>query len=307
MLEERLSHTYGQHNLGGGFNPQYGRQASNMYPSLPSGPTSAPPNGASGAESFYAGGPPAPSDPYGQGPARYDQHPQSMSPQAYSRGPIPVSMGSTPATEPHGYQPSAARPQRAPSFQGYASTPSQKSEASYFQESPNKSAQPQVSPLNQQPSNSSYYGANQAVASPATDPNQYYRGESRQSTFYHQGPPLEQPQATPQPPSEQYQQATPIQQQAANPVAQQQYAPPQHAPPQHAPPQHAPPPQAYQPTSHPNPSYWQPQSQQPFQSQAQPPPASSASYSKSSFPVVPTHQPQPQPQPKPVEEALIEL
>ena len=294
MLEERLSHTYGQHNLGGGYNAQHARPGSNMYPSLPPGPPSGLPNGTTGAESFYTGGPPSSSGPYGQAPTPYDQHPPSMSPQAYTRGPNPTSMGPIPTTDPRTYQQPAAHPQRAPSLQGYASTPSQKSETSYFQESPNTSAQPQVSPLHRQPSNPPYYGANQNVSSPAPDPTQYYKDNSTHSNFYSQGQSQEQYQATPQPPVEQYQQTTPMQPPATNPAVQQPHAPPQHA---------------YQPTSNPNPSYWQPQTQQPFQAQPQPPPAASTSYTQSSFPVVPTHQPQPQPQPqpKPVEEALIEL
>ena len=299
MLEERLSHTYGQHNLGAGYGAQHSRPTSSMYPSLPSGMPPGLQNGASGAESFYTGRPPPVPESYSQTPVPYGQHPQTVQPSQYDN-PAPALPQNV--SHPQGYQQAPAYPQRAPSFQGYASTPSQKSEASYSQESPNKAAQPQVSPLNAQPSNPSFYNANPAVASPATDPAQYYQGPSRQSTLYTQGYPQEQPQATPQPLPEQYPQLTPVQQQAPSLAAQPSYAPPQQIPSTQAPPQ-----QGYQPTSNPNSNYWQPQVQSAFQGHApsNPPPASASasSYTQSSFPMVPSHQPQP----KPVEEALIEL
>ena len=296
MLEERLSHTYGQHNLGAGYGAQHQRPASNMYPSLPSGAPTRLPNGNAGAESFYTGQPPT-AEAYGQAPAPYDHYAQPMSPpQQYASAPNPLSYGPMANAVPQGYpqHQQQTHPQRAPSIQGYASTPSQHSEASYFQESPNKAAQAQVSPLNAQPPNQGYYGANQAVTSPANDAAQYYSNETpKQSDMYPQVQQQEQAQGASHPPPDQYPQ---------NPMQQQPHQLPAQPPPQQV---QAPPQQFYQSPASQQPNYW---SAQPPSAYPNPQPAPAAAYSQSSFPAVPSHQPQPQAQPKPLaEESLIEL
>ena len=291
MLEERLSNAYGQHNLGAGYGAQQPRASLNMYPSLPSGMpssmSSGMPNGTAGAESFYTGQAPPQPEPHNQTPTQYNPYPQAMSPQTYAQPPN-LSMASVTAATPQTYPQQPSYPQQAPAYQGYASTPSQRSESSYVQESPNKAPQPQVSPLNAQPPNAQYYGANQSIASPAADAASYYKETPKQSDMYPQVQHHEQPQPAPHQPPEAYQH-------------------PQQTPVMHA----QTPPQPHQVFQQPPAgSYWPPQGVPAYQSQPAPEPHKQAApapapFTQSSFPTVPTHQPQPQPQP--VEEALIEL
>ena len=301
MLEERLSNTYGQHSLGPGYRAPQARPASNIYPSLPSGPPSGMPNGYAGIESFYSGAPPAALEPHSQATAPYSQYGQPMSPpQQYERSSQAAPMGAMVASPPQAFQQPQAHPQQAPSMPGYPITPSQKSEASYFQEAPNAAAQPQVSPLNVQVPNQYYQGSNQPVTSPGTDAAQYYSQQKpKQPEMYAQVRHEEPSQMMSHPPPEQYQQS------GYTPQPAQQAPAPQAQPPQQQP---------YHALPNQQASYWQSQPQPAHQGhqpapmnypQTQAPPASA--YAQSAFPAVPTHQPQPQVQPKLVEESLIEL
>ena len=298
MLEERLSNTYSQHNLGN-YGSHAPRPSSNIYPSIP-------PNIASGhgpAESFYTGNSIASADGYVySGPkqdsyaathAAYAPYDRNIPLNAPTTGPGPSSYYSNPQQGNYDQQ-------RAPEYQAYPQSPVQRRDSQYLPESKGQ-AYNQNAPLPSPMPTSSAHPSNQMPMSPVQSVASYYeepqstvssyQQQSQQSTNatytrsqsspeqYHQNLPQHQP--IPQQPSYQL----PLTQHSGPPPSQQQ--------------QQIPPPM--QP-------YWQqPQfSQQP---QSQPPPQSNVpyptmnNYTQESFPPAPNHQPQPMP----VEEALIEL
>ena len=309
MLEERLSHTYGQHTIGGGYSPHPARPSSSIYPSISSNLT----NGSSQAENFYTGNV-APSAPIDYGPGKtYDQAPPSRSSQGiYASGPSNVANYPSATQEQYGQ---GYPPQRTASMQSYPSTDSQqRSEPSYFQENPNPAYPSQSTPHQHQvPFNQPYP---QAPVSPASEAASYYQDPSNRPEFqahsmqppnaghahqqqqpspvmYHQTAPTQAPQHVSNPPS----QIPPQHQQPSQP--QQQPPPPQ--------PQNYPPQEAYRPVPSTQSNYWQQQAAP--SAYAQNTQASNVGYQSSApfsgdaFPAAPTHQPQI----KAVEESLIEL
>ncbi|MCJ1397490.1 Vacuolar protein-sorting-associated protein 27 [Xylographa trunciseda] len=301
MLEERLSHTYGQHSIGG-YAAIPSRSSSNMYPSIPSNV----PGGPVSAESYYTGNPSAPPEGYG--------YPQSPN-MTYDRGPTVNAMNYGSAMPPMAYPPQQQRsyPQRTPSYQNYPQSPTQRNDTGYFQD-PNMQGSSSQGPPSQQPAQSpQLYSSNQPPISPSGDPAaSYYHDGGNLNNLAYQQPqaPSEQsypPFQTVYPP-QQYTQQLPPQsqptQQKTNPqpLSQQPYPTQQ---PQYQQQYEPPPPGSQQ-------DYWQQQQQQ-NSSVGQPPPmpqpnapypSANTSYSQDSFPTAPSHQPQPK---LVVEESLIEL
>ncbi|MCJ1430921.1 Vacuolar protein-sorting-associated protein 27, partial [Xylographa pallens] len=302
MLEERLSHTYGQHSLGG-YGAIPSRSSSNMYPSI----SSHAPNGPTGAESYYTGNTSAPPEGYG--------YPRSPS-MTYDRGP-PVNAMNYGSAMPPAAQPAQQQrsyPQRASSYQTYPQSPAQRTDTAYFQDPSMQGAASQGPPSQQPTQSPQLYSSNPPPVSPGGDPTaSYYHdgGKLNNPTYqqsqaipeqgYPQSQTVYQPQQYPQKPPPQ---AQPTQQQSnQQPLPQQPYPAQQ---PQYQQQYEPPPPGPQQ-------DYWQQQQQQQNAAAAQPPPLSqpnvpyptmNASYSQDAFPTAPTHQPQPKPV---VEEALIEL
>ncbi|MCJ1369529.1 Vacuolar protein-sorting-associated protein 27 [Loxospora ochrophaea] len=298
MLEERLSSTYSQHNLGGYVSsPQ---RSSNIYPSIPSQMA----NGHAGAESFYTGQSAAPQDGYAGPPIPHDTYPQPRSPY------VSQDQGFTPSGNPP-YQPLSVEqyhqqnngypPQQMPSYQAYPQPVTQQ-DASYQPDTPLEHPQQVALPPQTVLPNPSTYPPNQTQMSPAADPAAGYYQNSQgingpQQHSYQQ--PVD-PTYAPLP--EQYQQRAP-QQQAYSPQQSYKTLPPQ---------QNVPPPQTQpqlqQQPSLPQQEYWQPPQAQPsFSQQPAPQPnipyPTMNTYTQDSFPLAPNHQPQP----KAVEESLIEL
>ncbi|KAL8832375.1 MAG: hypothetical protein Q9191_000294 [Dirinaria sp. TL-2023a] len=95
MLEERLSHTYSQHTLGG-YWPNGTPVTTNMYPSIPSEPQ----HDRAGTESYYNMQSSSYVDAYQQPPAGYQEQSQPHSPYAqYNRAPHRSSSAYNPATQ----------------------------------------------------------------------------------------------------------------------------------------------------------------------------------------------------------------
>ena len=308
MLEERLSHTYGQHSIGG-YAAIPSRSSSNMYPSI----STHVPSVSNGAESYYTGNPSGTSEGYSYPTSAQPMYAPRSPNMTYDRGPPANAMNYGSTMPPVAQPPQQQRnyPQRAPSYQNYPQTPTQRTDTGYFQESNMQGvAPPGLAP--QQPTQSpQLYSTSQLPISPSADPS---------SSYYHDGggsnnPTYQQPQAVPEQgyptsqtyPPQQYShkfspQSQPPQQQfdrqslpqPPHPAQQPQYQQQQYEPPPPGPQQ----------------DYWQ---QQQTPSAGQPPPmpqsrvpypATNSSYSQDSFPPAPSHQPQPKPV---VEESLIEL
>ncbi|MCJ1380053.1 Vacuolar protein-sorting-associated protein 27 [Xylographa soralifera] len=307
MLEERLSHTYGQHSIG-----SYGaipsRSSSNMYPSI----SSHVPSGPIGAESYYTGNPSAPPEGYG-----YPQ-PPSMT---YDRGPPANAMNYGSAIPPVAQSPQQQRsyPQRVPSYQNYPQSPSQRTDTGYFQDPGMQGTASQGPPLQQSTQSPQLYSSNPPPISPSVDTaaSYYHDGGKLSNSAYQQSqvtpeqgyPPSQTvypPQQYPQQLSQQLPQQLPPQsqpsQQQSNPqpVPQQPYPAQQ---PQYQPQYEPPPPGPPQ-------DYWQQQQNStaaqalPLSQSNVPYPTMNTSYSQDSFPTAPSHQPQSKPI---VEESLIEL
>ncbi|OWP01630.1 hypothetical protein B2J93_2146 [Marssonina coronariae] len=295
MLEERLSHTYGQHSISG-YNLPSQRPDSNIYPSI----ASHLPNPPGAAENYYSGT--APPDPYARPQSTFSYgHAQ----QQYSQYSNRASVAGHPGEQRRDSY-SQHSQQQVVQPQGRGSWQSSEPSASFApqqppnhpetgpQQQPNLQASQQGS---QPPMN---YGPSEPLLSSAADPN---------ASFYFNTPvQVPPPQQTPQQHS-QSQQSPPQSQPTAEPVSpsqlsrppqkpQEQYAPPpQQQQQQAAPPQQYPPPPQQQQAP-----YWQPQ-QAPAQQQSwQPPGQAYGGYTQDSFPSAPHHAPQPK-----VEEALIEL
>ena len=293
MLEERLSHTYGQHTLGA-YNTQGARPSSNMYPSI-----SNIVNGQTGAESFYTGHPTSAPDDIDFAPPSRDYYSQPYTPQlTYDIGSANIdTSGSSIAQNRASQQPSAHLPHRTSSYHSYPSASSQQNDTLYHPEHPNQeySNQGHLSQAPTVPQSQATYPLNQQPVSPTSS---YYQEAAKPQDFSYQAiqRSAEQSNLPPNVSPEQYHQHLPVQQPSQLMPQQQTFSPPQ---------SYQPPPD--QSASHQQ-GYWQPQQAtqgypaQPSQQTGMPYPNMS-SYTQDSFPSAPTHQPQPQP----VEESLIEL
>ncbi|MCJ1282458.1 Vacuolar protein-sorting-associated protein 27 [Xylographa opegraphella] len=301
MLEERLSHTYGQHSLGG-YGAIPSRSSSNMYPSI----SSQVPSGPMGAESYYTSNSSALPEGYG-----FSRTPGIN----YDRGPPANAMNYGSAMAPAAQPPQQQRtyPQRAPSYQSYPQSPTQRTDAAYFQDPSMQSVTSQGPPSQPSTQSPQLYSSNLPPTSPGGDPaaSYYHDGVKFNNSAYQQSQKSSEqgyPQSQTGYPPQQYTQPLPqaqpnMQQGNPQPPPQQPYSAQQ---PQYQQQYEPPPPGPQQ-------DYWQQQQQD--SSVAQPPPSSqsysnvpypstNASYSQDSFPTAPSHQPQPNPV---VEEALIEL
>ncbi|KAI9835888.1 MAG: hypothetical protein M1819_001786 [Sarea resinae] len=300
MLEERLSTTYSQHNLGGyGVPPPAAYQQSDVYPAIGSNLGSRP----NGAESYYSGTA-APSEVYSRSQSNYGDFPPSQSP--YN------TYGNRTSIPPSGYNEGLSADLQYGGTGGYSvphatstqpnpASPSQSQGMPYTSEIREQSinqpptAAPQVYATSQPPqvsppidsSTSFYYGNPNLGRATLVDRDVSAQPGPPQQTSYMQGSvPPQQPQYSPQqsktlPPSQAQQDSQTQEQQT---WWQQQQQPPPHNPQQPQGTQHN------QWVQHPN---------------AAAPYPTFPGYSQDSFPAVPQHQPQPQP--KAVEESLIEL
>lgn len=291
MLEERLSNTYNNHNLGGyALPPQAQRPASAIYPNLASSNVNA--SRPTGAESFYTGSNAPQSDSYVQAPQTYSnygpQSPQTHPQEHLSRQ--PSSANYVQRTDSYQQQATYVQ-QRPPSSQANSLSPS----LSHAQ--PNSHEQVPQPQSSQAPHIASSHHTSHVMLHPTqtssktveTDPGAYYyhnnAGLTATPVSQHAPPavssaPLSAPSA---PPQGIYQQSSQIQ--------------PQRQPQPHPPSQ----PQA-QPTSqnpYPPAQANYPQWQQPPQTQR----ATNGGYSAAAFPSAPQHQPQT----KVAEESLIDL
>ena len=269
MLEDRLSNTYSQHNLGG--YRSHAPPSSSMYPSIPSEPA----GGQGGAESYYDLNQPPQAETYQPPQSQYDNYPPPQS-QYVQRDRAPSNTSS-------GYERSqynAQIPHRASSLQNYARPPSQMQDGPYpssnqlqnyqqYQQSPIDPTPQTPTMHNPQDPAVAYYHNSQAQISP---PHAYQQqrvdskyGSAPSPEQTHQGLTQQQPTYP----------GLSLQQSAAPAQLQQKYW---------QQPQAAPPPQ---------------QQQQSYAAPYQP----VNSYSQDSFPMAPSHQPQPKQQ----EEQLIEL
>ncbi|KAG8532696.1 uncharacterized protein KY384_002573 [Bacidia gigantensis] len=226
MLEERLSHTYGQHNIGG-YQNFHAPQSSNIYPQIPSEPPSGPP----GAESYYNlnGPPPAENNPSHHHPSQYSS--QSRSPHM-QREPPPSSATSNQGVPSIQQQPNyhSQIPQRTSSMVGYPSIPIQNGDPTYYS-TPNPPVQPYQSYPNQAP-----------PQTPTQDPAISYNAtlsnpDVSPPESYHEPPPLSYQQHQQQPYQTQSNQPIQIPQQQTHQPAPQQdlYQQPQGAPPSSVP------------------------------------------------------------------------
>ena len=301
MLEERLSHTYGQHTLGSyGSHPP--RTSSNIYPSIPTNIAS----GSGGAESFYTGNPASSSDGYGYSNTAYDVYPPTRSPQLnYSHGPL-IQQGQPIAPTYSDPNQSGYKPQRIQSVQNYPQTPTQRNEPSYFQDLQAQGYPPQVPSSQQTMQSPQTYSTTQQPVSPLRESNSaaaYYQANQNPN-----GPPaVEQTLPSTYSSADQYAQQQPPNQ---YPPQQQPYqtAQPQQTYPQQPQQQHYPPQQSYQAQLAPQQDQRQqlqhfPQSQAQTMSQPNVSYSNPNQYTQDSFPSAPHHNPQP----KAVEESLIEL
>ena len=193
MLEDRLSSTYSQHNLGG--YRSHAPPSSSMYPTIPT----EPPSGQGGTESYYNMNGPPQVDAYSAPQSQYNNYPPGQSPYAQrERAPSITSSGYDRS------QHSAPVPQRASSLHNIHESPSQ------IQNGPYTAAnQPQgyqqyqqlpVDPPSQTPNMhppqdqaTAYYHSNQPQIS---SPQPY---QQRMENNYGSAPSPEQtPQALPQ-------------------------------------------------------------------------------------------------------------
>lgn len=282
MLEERLSHTYSQHNLGG-YRPNGAPITTNMYPSIPS----EPPHGRAGTESYYTTQSNSNSEPYQQSSAGYREQPQPHQPYAqHDRGLDRSSSAYSTAAQGDSIQYNAPSAPYAVNPQSYPQLPTQRQDQDYSQESQYQSYQQQQGGVHHpQMPTPSVPPPQTPTITQAPDPTAIYYHESHEQV----SPQQQQRQQrhgsmhTPSLPS-------PEQPQTSMPH-QVQYGKPQ---------SDAPPPQQQQ-------GYWQ-QPMAPAQPlQPQNPPSQlyqhNVPYSHESFPIAPRHEPQP----KAVEESLIEL
>lgn len=256
MLEDRLSSTYSQHNLGG--YRTHAPPSSSMYPSIPA----EPPSGQGGAESYYNMNGPPQVDAFPAPQSQYN-YPPGQSPYAQRDRALSITSS--------GYdrsQNSAPVPQRASSLQNAHEPPSQRQNGPYgaanqpqgyqqYQQTPMDppSQTPNMHPPQDQAT--AYYNSNQPqISSP-----QSYQQQRMENSYGSAPSPEQTPQALPQ-------------QQPSYPgLNPQQIAAPQQ----------------------PRQAYWQQPQGAPLpqqQSYTAPYPVVN-SYTQDSFPIAPNHQPQP--------------
>ena len=305
MLEERLSHTYGQHSIGGYGSPT-ARPSSSIYPSISSNFAS----GASQAENFYNSNvvPTAPVDygPTGSSMNSYGQYQQAepSQPPYQQELQYPTNHGQL-AT--HSQSEKRFAPQRTGSIQSHPSVDlSQRSETTYHNNMaypPQSTLQQPQMPFNQQYSQAPVSPASETASTFYQDPNHrqdlqatpasvasisYAPGQQQPSPVLHQ----KMPPAQSQPHINSSEMLPPYQQ---SQVTQTQQYPPQNS---------------YVPQREAQSGYWQQQQQQTAPSGPAtnlPPPSTTyhqpTAFPGHAFPAAPTHQPQV----KAVEESLIEL
>ena len=289
MLEDRLSSTYSQHNLGA-YRSQSIPQAPNMYPHIPS----EPPNGQStGVESYYnMNAPPSHSNGYVVPPqSQYAGHALPQSPY-HERERAPSN---TSSNQHFGYNQQSQVPQqtsmlhRTPSMAAYGQAPSQSIDSSYVppaqvhahpQSYQQYSQPPQVQALSRTPTISSQQ-----------DPAASFHVQRSQPTN---------------------QEVSPLQQQVYPPQQESSYPPQQVGPPttgyadQVSQLQTQPQPNTHQQQAPPQQGYWSSQAPSAAQTVQRPPESYSHPqypYTADNFPSAPQHQPQTVAK----EEALIEL
>lgn len=297
MLEDRLSHTYSQHSLGG-YRTSL-PQAPGMYPSIPTDL----PSGQGGAESYYNTNAAPHGEPYTRPQVEQNIYPSPQSPYL-QRDRIPsthsLQWTSSPAKNPQRAYQSAPHSQPASSFQTYPSSPTSRQDAPYLYNNQYQSQQQPQEPAFEQQLNGSFMPNLQTPTTYTADPtaalhsSNYYPGPLPQHHLVLPG--YEHGYVAPTPSSEQPHSGLVRQQQPAPQPAYQASIAQQ-------------PPQQQQ-------NHWpqgqqysqQPQQDVPMPQQQQPdtpsfPHPSMTSYTRDSFPSAPQHQPLP----KPVEESLIEL
>ena len=267
MLEDRLSSTYSQHNLGG--YRSHAPPSSSMYPSIPT----EPPSGQGGAESYYNMNGPPQVDAYSTPQSQYNNYPPSQSPYA--------QRDRAPSISSSGYdrsQHSAPVPQRASSLHNIHESPSQ------IQNGPYAAA-------NQA---QGYQQYQQLPMDPPSQTPTMHPPQDQATAYYHSNQPqISSPQPYQQQRMENSYGSAPSPEQTPQALPQQQPTYPGLNPQQTAAPQQ------------PQQAYWQqPQGAPPPQQQSYTAPYPAVnSYTQDSFPMAPNHQPQP----KQVEEQLIEL
>ena len=305
MLEERLSHTYGQHSSGG-YASHPPRSSSNIYPTISSNIA----GGTGGAESFYTGNAPVSSSGYGYSNPPYDNYQAVRSPEpAYGRGPA-IHQGQRMSMSSQNPNQSTYMPQRASSFHSYPQTPTQRADGAYFPDSQPQGYSSQAPPTQPPTQSSQQYSNSQQPVSPIREPDSaaafYHESQKPDTSSYSlPQPPMDQAYISPNPSSDQYRQQPSGNQyppqQSTYPPSQPQAVYAQQAPQQQYPIQNyqAPPAtqQEYMQQPH---SITQPQSLPPQQSNM--PYGSMNQYNQDSFPTAPHHNPQPK-----AEESLIEL
>lgn len=291
MLEERLSHTYSQHTIGG-YNLPGQRHTSNIYPSVPSNI----PSGPGGAESFYTSN--IQQEQHGRPQSTYSYGAPSQYPIYDNRTSVAAPTYVAPDQRNVNYNQMPSQPHRSGSYSISSPYPQQ-----FSTPAPEPQDPAYGSTQSQQPPT---FTPSEPAITPSTDANaSFYYGNApqNQQVPLHQGL-QEQSQAlypNVQSPS-QRQQALHLTQSPQQFTHQQpqgisQQPLPQFNQPQQGPTQQAPPQQPY----------WQaqPQNSMPPRNWQQAPPPQQASYTQDSFPSAPQHAPQPHP--VPVEESLIEF
>ncbi|KAL8688356.1 MAG: hypothetical protein Q9218_005716 [Villophora microphyllina] len=306
MLEDRLSHTYSQHNLGG-YRSQNQQPSSNIYPSIPADVNSR----HAGAENYYNISGPPQAGIYPPLQSSHSQPPQQqLSYSQHDRGPGDY-YGFGPSPQAPWPQENGQDPYHAPGTQGYPQSPLQQKAAAYYNENQAQPYQQPQDPRMVSPvAHATYEPAPQTPLMSHTNPqaSSYYQPSAPDVSPpqpYTQPPHTSDPSYAPSLPS-------PAQNQhiQAQPSQQQSYLPPQNAPPQQQPsfpaqvgPQNAGPPQTHMPQT----NWQQPPTQTPqlapASQQSNVPYPNMQSYTPAAFPSAPQHQPQP----KLVEESLIEL
>ncbi|TGO47891.1 hypothetical protein BOTNAR_0502g00060 [Botryotinia narcissicola] len=280
MLEERLSNTYNQHNIGG-YNPPQQAGGPSMYPSIPSNI----PNGSEGAESFYTGN--SQREPYAPPQSTYSypigqQHPAYSKRSSISDINYPtLDQRNENYSQQQGHQ---IQRQHTGNWQTNEIDPQYSAPPAPF--SPQQQHQPPVQAQtpqgvpSQPPAN---FAPSESINNTSTGPN---------AAAYYGTPVSHQTQPTQDQSKQQYSVQSPPQYPHAPSPQQLTHQPPNPQEPSYPTPQQQPP-------------YWQSQQQAPAPQKSWPaPPVSSFNgYSQESFPSAPQNVPQT----KVVEESLIDL